>query len=206
MRCCHSCEEVRCGLVSSTFQKWGHLRYATNPQDFPVVQTGRITRFKLPAAYTLRFSGYGLYGGPDVSRLLTDNCEKCHGVDGLGRNSSAFPKLAKQNPNYFYLTMQAAIERGKQIAERGIPSQRVPICMECHGPGPDRKNPNYPELAGQYAEYLILQLTLFKQQRRGGTAYAHLMRRVAHGLTPRQMRDVASYYESLSPNSGTEVR
>lgn len=189
----------------------------------------------------------GVSGQTDVSRLVTDNCAMCHGVDGLGRNSSAFPKLAKQNPNYFYLTMQAyargernsgimepiaatlrpeiigelaryyadrkpptpstrlsqdsrAIERGKQIAEQGIPSQRVPICRECHGPGPDRKNPNYPELAGQYAEYLILQLTLFKKQQRGGTAYAHLMRRVAHGLTPQQMSDVANYYESLSPN------
>lgn len=199
------------------------------------------------AASTTKAAIAGVSGQTDVSHLVTDNCAKCHGVDGLGRNSSAFPKLAKQNPNYFYLTMQAyargernsgimepiaaalrtevigelaryyagrkpptpstrlaqdtaAIERGKHIAEQGIPSQRVPICMECHGPGPDRKNPNYPELAGQYAEYLILQLTLFRQQRRGGTAYAHLMRRVAHRLTPQQMRDVANYYESLSPS------
>jgi cytochrome c553 len=183
-----------------------------------------------------------------VPRLVNDNCSRCHGSDGAGRDSSAFPKLAGQNPNYFYLSMEAyargqrnsgimepiaaalspeamrdlaryysdlaqppssprlsqdnpAIERGKQIAEQGIPNQRVPICVECHGPGPDRRNPNYPELAGQYAEYLILQLTLFKKQQRGGTAYAHLMQRVAPGLTEQQMIDVASYYESL-PRSG----
>ena len=144
-----------------------------------------------------------------VSRLISDNCSKCHGIDGAGRDSSAFPKIAGQNPSYFYLSMQAyargqrnsgimepiaaampdetmrdlaryyaerkrpassqqrardaaAIARGKQIAEQGIPSQRVPICAECHGPGPDPRNPNYPELAGQYAEYLVLQLTLSK--------------------------------------------
>ena len=180
----------------------------------------------------------------DVARLVNDNCSMCHGSEGGGRDSSAFPKIAGQKPNYFYLSMQAyargqrnsgimepiaaalhpeimrdlaryyaerkqsnpsarkshdaaAIERGKQIAGQGIPSQRVPICAECHGPGPDPRNPNYPELAGQYAEYLVLQLTLFKNQQRGGTANAHLMRRVAHGLTAEQMRDVASYYESL---------
>jgi cytochrome c553 len=91
----------------------------------------------------------------------------------------------------------AALERGREIAMRGIPSQRVPACSECHGPGALPRNPHYPNLAGQYAEYLVLQLTLFKQQVRGGSAYAHLMRPVAAGLMPHQMRDVARYYASL---------
>ncbi len=108
-----------------------------------------------------------------------------------------YAERKQSNPSARKSHDAAAIARGKQIAGHGIPSQRVPICAECHGPGPDPRNPNYPELAGQYAEYLVLQLTLFKNQQRGGTANAHLMRRVAHGLTAEQMRDVASYYESL---------
>ena len=48
---------------------------------------------------------------------------------------------------------------------------------------------------------ITVQLTLFKKQQRGGTANAHLMRRVAHGLTAEQMKDVASYYESLPPTN-----
>jgi cytochrome c553 len=90
-----------------------------------------------------------------------------------------------------------AIERGRAIAMRGIPRQRVPACSECHGPSDHPRNPHYPILAGQYADYLVLQLTLFKKQARGGTAYAHLMRPVAAGLTLEQMRDVALFYESL---------
>ena len=90
-----------------------------------------------------------------------------------------------------------AIERGKAIAQRGIPSQRVPSCADCHGPGATRRNPVYPVLAGQYADYLVLQLELFKKEQRGGSAYAHLMRPVAARLTPEQMRDVALYYASL---------
>jgi cytochrome c553 len=91
-----------------------------------------------------------------------------------------------------------AIERGKEIAMRGIPGQRVPACSACHGPNPTRRNPIYPELAGQHSEYLALQLELFKKQSRGGTPYAHIMRRVAGRLTPEQMRDVTLYYASLN--------
>lgn len=187
----------------------------------------------------------------DVAHIVNDNCSMCHGSEGGGRDSSAFPKIAGQKSNYFYLSMQAyargrrnsgimepiaaalpdetmrelaryyaerkpsaaptrstqdaaAIARGKQIAEEGIPDQRVPICAECHGPGPHPRNPNYPELAGQYAEYLVLQLTLFKNQQRGGTANAHLMRRVAPGLTVEQMKEVALYYASLPSPSPRE--
>ncbi|MGH8603686.1 MAG: c-type cytochrome, partial [Gammaproteobacteria bacterium] len=50
-----------------------------------------------------------------------------------------------------------------------------------------------------YADYLVLQLQLFKAQQRGGSGYAHIMRRVAAGLSVAQMRDVARYYASLTP-------
>lgn len=90
-----------------------------------------------------------------------------------------------------------AIERGREIALHGIPNQRVPTCAACHGPTDLPRNPIYPLLAGQYADYLVLQLQLFKEERRGGTAYAHLMRPTAAHLTPEQIRDVALYYASI---------
>jgi cytochrome c553 len=92
-----------------------------------------------------------------------------------------------------------AIDRGQAIARRGVPSQRIPSCVDCHGPSDIPRNPAYPVLAGQYSEYLALQLELFKEERRGGSAHARLMRPVAARLTPAQMRDVAVYYESLTP-------
>lgn len=88
------------------------------------------------------------------------------------------------------------IERGAKIAIEGIPEQRVPACNSCHGQtGP--RNPLYPELSGQYANYIVLQLKLFQREDRGGTPYAHLMRYVAPLLTEEQMQAVALYYESL---------
>jgi cytochrome c553 len=227
---------------------------------------------------------HDLVGAEQVPAAIRESCGRCHGADGSGRGSGAFPKLAGQKPQYLIAAMQAyalgrrssgimepiavglprqtsaqmarfyatldvqggaakrlradprieefdqppllqseeiitsagaaslnarpetrpaltspgsGIERGRAIALSGIPNQRVPACADCHGPSTSARNPNYPTLAGQYAEYLALQLSLFKKQARGGSAYAHLMRPVAAGLTPAQMADVARYYESL---------
>jgi len=93
----------------------------------------------------------------------------------------------------------AAIERGRQIAERGIPDRRIPSCTDCHGPAPGPKSAAVPMLAGQYADYLVLQLQLLHDKHRGGTDRVHLMDEVAPKLTPEQMQDVAKFYESLEP-------
>lgn len=99
----------------------------------------------------------------------------------------------------------AAIARGRVIATDGLPGQRVPACVECHGPGARRGKPAYPSLAGQSADYLQLQLQLFKREQRGGSAYEHLMRPIASRLTDEQMSDAAAYFETLETapkNSG----
>jgi cytochrome c553/cytochrome c5 len=92
---------------------------------------------------------------------------------------------------------ELSIQRGGEIAERGIPSQRVPSCADCHGPGLASQNPNYPKHSGQHAGYLVSQLQLLKEKQRGGTAYVHLMDSVAGNLNRQQMEDVAAYYASL---------
>jgi cytochrome c553 len=91
----------------------------------------------------------------------------------------------------------AAVARGETIARRGVPLGGIPACAACHGPTNHPRNPHYPDLAGQYADYLVLQLRLFNGEHRGGSPYARLMQRTAHQLDPEQMRDVARYYASL---------
>jgi cytochrome c553 len=94
-------------------------------------------------------------------------------------------------------TVTQEIARGREIAQRGIPERRVPSCIECHGPKGKRTKAAYPSLAGQSADYLLLQLELFKESKRGGTGYAHLMEEVAPRLRPEEMRAVARYFASL---------
>jgi cytochrome c553 len=111
------------------------------------------------------------------------------------------PSVAGSIPRATLTAAEPRLRRGEEIATRGIPTQGVPSCADCHGPGPAPRNTAYPYLAGQYADYLVLQLELFEQDSRGGSPYAHLMRHVATRLRPGQMRDVAAYYESLSTGS-----
>jgi cytochrome c553 len=187
-----------------------------------------------------------MFGPSAVPSAVVQSCMRCHGSDGVGRGSGAFPNLAGQRPEYlqnaldgyargerhsgimqpvaaalgpettsdvvrYYAGLSAtstspppedeadAIKRGQAIAQHGIPGQRVASCVDCHGPGGEPKNAAYPTLAGQHADYLVLQLELFKKGLRGGSQYAHLMRPVAARLTAEQMRDVALYFESLRP-------
>jgi cytochrome c553 len=86
------------------------------------------------------------------------------------------------------------IERGREIATFGIPEKDVPPCGECHGPEGPRRNAAYPLLAGQYADYLVLQLEQFAAGQRGGSEYAHLMQRVAPRMSRADMEAAAAFY------------
>ena len=89
------------------------------------------------------------------------------------------------------------VAKGRIIAHEGVPGKDVPPCVECHGPGPRPRRPEYPVLAGQYPEYLLLQLSLLESGVRGGTPYSHVMHKVATQLDDDQMRAAAAYYGSL---------
>jgi cytochrome c553 len=98
------------------------------------------------------------------------------------------------------------VARGRTIALEGVPKRGIPSCIDCHGPGAERRNPLYPNLSGQYRDFLVLQLELFREGRRGGSPYAHIMRHFAGRLTPEQVRDVASYYASLPVEGAARER
>ncbi|GAB2625699.1 c-type cytochrome [Novilysobacter erysipheiresistens] len=96
-----------------------------------------------------------------------------------------------------------SIERGERLARRGDAALRIPSCVECHGPGDGARNPLYPRLAGQHPDYLALQLQLFKQGRRGGTAYSHIMETIAGSLEDADIDDLAAWYGSLPPSAAS---
>ncbi|MHC1764075.1 MAG: c-type cytochrome [Verrucomicrobiia bacterium] len=179
-----------------------------------------------------------------IAAIAAQRCARCHGTDGNGRGTGAFPKLAGQRSEYLYASLQAyakgerhsgvmepvaatlesetmralaqyysqltpslslehpdaSFARGEAVVNNGIPLQRVPACAACHLNPSVLRNPFYPNLAGQYPEYIELQLELFKSRSRGGTAYAHIMQQVAAELTEEQIRDVAGYFSRTGPS------
>jgi cytochrome c553 len=90
------------------------------------------------------------------------------------------------------------IDRGRAIAETGIVDRDVPACVECHGPTMRPKNRAYPKLTGQHAQYLRSQLALLQARRRGGTENVDLMHVFVNRLRADEIRDVTSYFASLT--------
>jgi len=86
---------------------------------------------------------------------------------------------------------------GREIALTGIAADGIPACATCHGPRAGERHPLYPDLAGQYADYIELQLWAWRREVRGGTPFAPIMRTIADRLNDDQARAVALYYQSL---------
>jgi cytochrome c553 len=84
------------------------------------------------------------------------------------------------------------VERGRVLAERGRPEDKVPACLSCHEKA--GANPVYPRLSGQSGPYLAQQLHLFSGGMRGGTSYSHLMTEAAKNLQEDDIAAAAAYF------------
>jgi cytochrome c553 len=69
------------------------------------------------------------------------------------------------------------------------------VCSACHGPQGIAIAPNFPNLAGQSATYLYVQLKAFHQGQRSDP----IMSGQAAPLADTDMRDIATHYASLTP-------
>ena len=87
---------------------------------------------------------------------------------------------------------RATVARGRDIFEHGIPAQGIPACAACHGTDALGSSA-FPRLAGQHAEYILLQLSSFQSNMRN----VAVMHGVAQGLHASEMQAVADYLESL---------
>ena len=88
------------------------------------------------------------------------------------------------------------IASGKAIFTDGVPSKGIPACNTCHGPKGEGMA-TFPRIAGQHADYLIKQLTVF--QRTNDRPNGAIMKTVAHELTKENIDNVAAYLQAM-PN------
>jgi cytochrome c553 len=117
-----------------------------------------------------------------ISRKLTDDQ-----IKGLA------DYFSKQIPQANAQVDAQQIAAGKAIFENGVPAKQTPSCMACHGPKGEGLA-TFPRLAGQHQDYLIKQLTVFRDtEGRPGTP----MKEVSHLLDKQEMTAVAGYLQSL---------
>lgn len=90
----------------------------------------------------------------------------------------------------------AAAQAGAQAdAEADAAPPKAAVCAACHGADGNSAQPIYPNLAGQTARYMYLQLRDFQEGRRPN----ELMVPMVAGLSRDEMRALADYYSKQKP-------
>ena len=90
------------------------------------------------------------------------------------------------------------VARGEALY-RGGDKSGVPACMACHGPD-GRGNPGagYPQLAGQFADYITLKLKDWRDGKSwGDDDRAKIMPAVVKGMSDADIAALSSYIEGL---------
>ena len=90
----------------------------------------------------------------------------------------------------FAVLASAATPVVAQDLERGQAKSRE--CIACHGARGVTDNPTFPNIAGQNAAYLGIQLANY----RSGARYHSLMTPIAQSLSEQDLRDLAAYFSS----------
>lgn len=67
------------------------------------------------------------------------------------------------------------------------------VCSACHGAQGVSSNPQWPNLAGQHAGYLIKQI---QDYQRGHDRVGVVMTPMVSGLTPQDVNDLAEFYQN----------
>ena len=66
-------------------------------------------------------------------------------------------------------------------------------CAACHGANGISASPDFPNLAGQYDDYIVKALSHYKNGKRKNP----IMQGQVANLTPRDIADLTAYYSSL---------
>lgn len=94
-------------------------------------------------------------------------------------------------------TAEDKLEAGQNIYRAGNASSGVAACAACHGPnGAGNPQAHFPSLSGQHADYVALQLRMFRKGERANDA-GNMMRGVAARLTDAEIDAVAQYVQGL---------
>jgi cytochrome c553 len=121
---------------------------------------------------------------PIAARLTDED------IDSLSQHYSA----AKRSNQKTGPSDRNLFADGQSLANEGDSKQKIPSCVDCHGPGSNPRSNEYPQLAGQPVWFIRKQLELFASRSRGGSKNANLMHPIADKLSDEQIDALAVYF------------
>ena len=72
---------------------------------------------------------------------------------------------------------------------------KAAVCTACHGPSGNSVNPEWPNLAGQNAAYLVEQMVMFKSKQRNNP----IMQPIIDSVPEADFPDIAAYFAAQTP-------
>lgn len=112
-------------------------------------------------------------------------CTTCHNPHSPKVNFAALPR-----PPYDPITGKAIPVSAVKPGDAGAGKSVAVVCAACHGKAGMSANPEWPNLSGQHAGYLVSSLKAFKS----GARKNDMMSGMAAGLSDADMRNVAAYF------------
>lgn len=92
----------------------------------------------------------------------------------------------------------ALVARGEELFRGGKLEQGMPACTGCHSPnGAGNDAAGFPQLGGQHADYIALQLTNFREGERTNDGDTKIMRSIAEKLSNKDIAALSSYIQGL---------
>lgn len=88
------------------------------------------------------------------------------------------------------------VELGQKLWRSGDATKGLPACAACHGPAGKGLPIQYPQLAGQFAQYTAAQLKMFRSGERANDP-ASMMRTIALKMTDPEIEALSDYIAGL---------
>lgn len=101
----------------------------------------------------------------------------------------------------YVLTILSALSMSGAVMATGdaeAGKQKMLVCSACHGMDGNGIAPNFPNLAGQGAQYIVKQLEDFKSSKRNDPTMIGMVM----PLSKQDMEDIAAYYVQQAPKIG----
>ncbi len=86
-------------------------------------------------------------------------------------------------------------------SDPGAGKSKSQACQACHGPDGNSPTPNFPNLAGQYEDYILHSLKGYKS----GARKNAIMAGMAAPLSEQDMKDLAAYYANQNGLEPLEI-
>lgn len=102
--------------------------------------------------------------------------------------------LASQKAKEGSVQDKELLALGERIYRGGLPDRSIAACTGCHSTTGAGIPAQYPRLAGQHVDYTVIQLSAFREGKRGNSAQ---MIGVAAKMNDREIKAVSQYIAGL---------